>query len=156
VSAHIASRRHAVSIMSSWRQRRRSPKTKKKKTTKTSTTKQNYRRLSDNAAFLRLAASTPINALQQKHLLRTASREQIEAICECAYNILRKNVPLSGRQEGQLRKYRQVVYKLVDKRLPVTKRKKLIVQQTGGFLPALLAPVIGAILGAVTDRLINR
>jgi hypothetical protein len=112
------------------------------------------KRLRDNEAFVRLATST--SPVQRQQLIDSASKDQIECICECAYNILRKNVPLNSRQAGQLRKYRTVVYKLIDKRLPLSRKKKLIAQQSGGFLPALLAPVVGAILGAVTDRLVNR
>jgi hypothetical protein len=113
-----------------------------------------YSRLRNNEAFLRLLVGT--TPVQRKYLIGTATKDQIECILECAYNVLKRNVPLSPQQEALIRKYRTPAYKLIDKRIPITEKKRLLVQQRGGFLPALLAPIVGAILGAGVDRLINR
>jgi hypothetical protein len=113
-----------------------------------------YRRLINNEAFLRLvAATTPV---QRKYLIGTATKDQLLCLIECIYNVFKRNVPLSPQQEDHIRKYRTVAYKLIDRRIPLTEKKRLLVQQSGGFLPALLAPIVGAILGAGIDRLINR
>jgi len=90
------------------------------------------------------------NARQRKHLLQSASKEQIRTLCECAFNILRKNVPLKKHHVTQLRKKknRRLVYQLADKSIPLAKKRDLVVQ-SGGFPFALLAPIIGEVLSAV-------
>jgi len=115
--------------------------------------KQANKRVVENQAFLRLLHNT--SAKQRKSLIKTANRAQILSVCECAFNILKRNIPLSPQQISQLRKARNIVYKIADKKVPLPKKQKLL-EQSGGFLPALIAPIIGTILGAVAERVINR
>jgi len=110
-------------------------------------------RFGDNRAFLELLATT--NPTQRNQLVRTATQDQLKSICECAYNTLKRNVPLSPRQINTLRKHKGIVYKLVDKGIPLTRKRKLL-EQSGGFLPALLAPILGTAIGAIADTVIRK
>jgi hypothetical protein len=111
-----------------------------------------FSRLQNNEAFLRYLHNA--NLKQKKHLIKSASNEEIEALCECAFNILRKNVPLTEKQLSDLRKpkSRKLVYQLADKQIPI-KRKRKIANQTGGFafLP-IIAPILASIIGAIASR----
>ena len=115
--------------------------------------KNSKRRLKANVAFLRLLnkASAP----QRKQLVRVANSEQIKSVCECAYNILRKNVHLSPKQLKKLRKYSRFVYIAADRSVPLKKKQRTI-EQSGGFLPALLIPILTSILGGVASSVVER
>ena len=112
-----------------------------------------YSRLRDNQAFLTLLTSA--SPIQRNQLIRTASKDQLESICECAHNIFRRNVALSPSELSNIRKHREIVYKVASKNVSLP-RKRAILEQSGGFLPALLAPIIGTIIGAVADTVIRK
>jgi hypothetical protein len=107
-------------------------------------------RLYENEPFLRFICRT--NPAQRKQVLTSATKEQVNCLCECAYNVLKRNVPLTPQETEKLRKYRAVVYKLVDKRVPLGEKKRLLVQQSGGLLPALVPPILGTVLGVILDQ----
>jgi hypothetical protein len=110
-------------------------------------------RIQVNDAFLRLLHNT--NSRQRKELIRTASKDQILSVCECAFNILQKNVQLTPYQLKQFRKAKRIVYKIADRTVPINTKKKVL-EQSGGFLPLLLAPIVGSILGALAERVISK
>jgi len=115
--------------------------------------KSRTKNLRANDAFLKLLCNT--TTVQRKQLLRTATNNQVLSVCECVHNILKKNIPLSQQQFKKLRKCKAVLYKLANQKSSVAQRKRVL-EQSGGFLPAIIAPIIGAILGAVADKVINR
>ena len=125
----------------------------KKRSVKKKPVQRNISRIKKNEAFLRLVHNT--NSKQRKELIRTASKDQILSVCECAFNILRKNVGLSPPQVTQLRKAKKIVYLIVDPKVSVAKKKKIL-EQSGGFLPLLLAPILGSVLGGIAEHLIKK
>ena len=82
----------------------------------------------------------------RKQLLQQADRDLITAICECCLNVVKGRVPLTTGQKKKLAPHKKHLRQLADKRLSHTKRKRLIVQK-GGFLGALLAPVLKTLGG---------
>ena len=68
----------------------------------------------------------------------------MNSICECVLNVLNGNVKLSGCVTRKLRKHKAVLCKVADKRVPISSKKKLIVQR-GGFLLPLLSAVLPAL-----------
>ena len=71
--------------------------------------------------------------------------ELIRALCECAHNILRGNVQMTPQEKERLRKYQTKLRLLARKNVSV-KQKRRHLQQTGGFLPALLAPLAASVV----------
>jgi len=112
-------------------------------------------RLRDNEPFLRLVASKSTSPKQRREIVRTASKEQVNTVCECAYNLLKQNVPVTPNQLEGLKRYKKLLYILVDRGVPV-ERKRRRLQQSGGLLPALLAPIVGSIIGGLVDRYVVR
>jgi len=114
-------------------------------------------RLYRHEPFLALLATA--SRKQVEHLLKSASKDQIEALCEIAQNILQQNVSLTPNEINNLRRNKKTVYMLADRQTPWTvKRGRLVSQQQrGGFPPllALLAPIIGGALGAVTEKVVR-
>ena len=73
------------------------------------------------------------------------------ALAECAYNILKKNIPLSELQRRRLSKYRTKLRELAQRRTPAARRRRILLQQqvgegqSGGFLSAFLAPLANSV-----------
>ena len=97
------------------------------------------------------------NLQQRKFILETSDPEFIKLICECCLNAIQGNVPLTPIRERKLAKYAPVLRKIGTKGTQskaILWKRKLLVQH-GGFLPALLAPII-SVAGGLLGELIGR
>lgn len=95
------------------------------------------------AAILR--ALYHLSNKQRSGVLQKADLKLVRCICECALNILRGNVPLKRSHKRRLKRYACVLRRLADKNNSWKDKKRLIIQH-GGFLPLLLAPILGTVL----------
>jgi hypothetical protein len=86
---------------------------------------------------------------RKKILCRACTPEFIACICECALNILKGNVKLKKGQMQNLRRRSNTLRELVSKKVSTAKKRKII--QKGGFLGALLGPIV-SILGGLFGR----
>lgn len=82
-------------------------------------------------------------------LLKIVGDKQIHCICECVYNALIGKIPLSSNQKSRLTRHKNVLRKLVKSGEPIKKKRKLLVQQGGAFLPLILAPLITGVLSSI-------
>lgn len=92
-----------------------------------------------------LQALQHLNQEQRQALLRKADPGIIRCICECALNVLCGNVPLKGSQRKKLRRHAPILRRLASKKSSWRSKKRFVVQ-SGGFLPLLLAPILGTLL----------
>ena len=97
-------------------------------------------RMKKQALFLQVLIKTK-NAKLRKAILEHADPELIQALCECAHNILQ----MTPLEKTRLRKYKSKLRLIACKNVSV-KQKRLKLQQTGGFLPALLAPLAANVI----------
>lgn len=91
----------------------------------------------------------------KKTFLKTCSQELIDCICECSKNVLKGNVPLSLAAFKKLRRYKHTLRKLSNRKVSGKNRRKLLQQQSGGFLGALIGPLIG-LASSMFGGLLNR
>lgn len=98
-----------------------------------------------------LRALYHLNPEQRKALLQKADAQLVRYICECALNVLQGNIPLTKGHKSRLRKHADILRKLANSTDNFAKKKKIIVQR-GGFLPVLLAPLIGTILSNLSSK----
>jgi hypothetical protein len=77
----------------------------------------------------------------RKSILRAAEKDLITCLSECSHNVLNGNVQLCAKDKKALRKYSKVLRELAQRKTSTAKRRKILVQK-GGFLPALLGPII--------------
>ena len=109
-------------------------------------------RLKRNLDLLRvLRKSTPP---QRKAILKNYGKDLILCICEIIDNLLQGTVRLSPAQKKTLSKHKSILRQLANKKRAVTEKKKILVQK-GGFLPAVLAPVLSVaatLLGEVLRK----
>ena len=107
------------------------------------------KKIKKNHHFLyMLAKAAPA---QKRALLRTANNSQVSALCEICLNILAGYLPINIKR---LKRYKDAIRKLSKRSISIRKKKSLLVNQSGGFLPAL-APVILSALAGVVGRVIG-
>lgn len=86
---------------------------------------------------------------ERKALLKVCDKSRIRSVCECAYNVLRGNVPLSKKSKGQLNKHKAALRRLVKRGEGWAKKRKYLLQKGGGLLiPLLLSTVLQAALSS--------
>lgn len=88
---------------------------------------------------------------QHCKLINSGGEEILKCLSECAYNVINKNVPLSEPQLLKLSKHKKIVRALACRKSTLKAKKRKVLNQKGGFLLALLAPVITALV----ERLIT-
>jgi predicted ATP-grasp superfamily ATP-dependent carboligase len=106
---------------------------------------QTLKKLSPYLRVLQKSSPNVQRALVKKH----CSPEFIKCICECAKNVLVGNVVLSAVHKKRLKRYKQSLRRLALKKTSLKIKKKIV--QSGGFLGALLGPIVkvlGGLFGA--------
>lgn len=91
------------------------------------------------------------NGKQRKEMIAHANRGQIEAIGEIALNLLKGNILVPSSSFKRLKPHKTKLLYLTRKK-PSLKKKKEVLNQQGGFLPALaalIAPLAVDLLGKV-------
>ena len=95
------------------------------------------------------------NSLQSLHkgksyicrkILKAGGSGLMKCLCEISKNVLKGNVPLTKFQKKKLSSHKHTLRKLLDKKkLSLIKKQRLV--QKGGFLNALLGPVLNLLGG---------
>lgn len=89
-----------------------------------------------------LEVLTKVNDKSRKKILNCCDQRLTEAIVECVYNVLRNNVKISQKRVEKLKKYKNTLRHLANPKNNIGKKRNLIVQSGGSFLPILLAPIV--------------
>ena len=79
-----------------------------------------------------------------KTIIQHADRDLLNALFECALNVLKGHVTLTKYQKTKLKPYCKHLRCLVDKKQTIKKKRSVL--QTGGFLPALLGPLASVLV----------
>lgn len=103
----------------------------------------------EHLSLLKLLSKTK----QPKYIVHELDTDILNCLSECCLNILHGNIPLSFQQKQKLKKHANKVRELTNKKISNKKRKAIL--QTGGFLPALLAPILGAVAKPLLQGLIG-
>ena len=99
-------------------------------------------RLKRNFKLLKLLQKA--SPKKRKLILHNASSDLVLCIAEIIDNVLRGHVNMPKKKLKQLSKYKKVLRSVANKKVPVNSKRKIL-NQRGGFLSALLGPVIGVI-----------
>lgn len=91
-------------------------------------------------------------SLAKRRAMLNSERVQ-RLLREVAYNVLKGNVPLSPGQLRKLKRYKAGV-RLLSCRGTSLKRR-LALTQKGGFLSAILTPLLGSLLSGVAGKLFS-
>lgn len=108
------------------------------------------KRLVRNSKFFKALSSA--NRTIRRKLLKKASRAQVAAISELAKNVAFGRLKCS---KGNRCKYKRLLRSLYSRKVPYTRKKKLLIQKGGlPIIPILLsaaAPLIGKLISKFTD-----
>ena len=88
---------------------------------------------------------------QRRVILQAASNELILTLCEVALNILKGTIPLTTTQYHVLKKKKFEIKFFADKKIGVSRKKKVI-NQKGGFLVPLLSIALPFITSLITAK----
>src|ERR1700759_3915655 len=102
---------------------------------------QTLKKFSPYLRMLQKSSANVRNKLTRKH----CSPEFIKCICECAKNVLAGNVTLTPEHKRRLKRHKHSLRKLALKKTSMQSKKKIV--QSGGFLGALLGPIVKVLLG---------
>jgi hypothetical protein len=105
--------------------------------------------------FPQLKQLKKVSAKKRNQILSKAQPDLINTLCDCCLNIINGNLKINPTQKKKLLKFAPVIRSLAKKRKSVQKRKEEIISQTGGFLPALLAPVLSIAASTLLGSLMN-
>lgn len=105
-----------------------------------------HRRLKTHTDLLR--ALSTLKPKYIKALLKSCDEEEINCICECIHNVLKGKVPLGEKARKNLKKYKDILRKLVRKST-IKIRKNVIIQKGGAFLPMILGSILSALVGSL-------
>lgn len=92
---------------------------------------------------------------QRQAILKHADKELVLCLCECVLNVLNGNVPLKPHEIEKLRKHQNILRHLVEPKNSLKNRKEIFIQK-GGFLPVLLAPILGIAGQLLADAIIKK
>ena len=89
----------------------------------------------------------------KKRMIHMCDKQLVDCFSECAKNVLKGNVPLKKAQLRKLRRERNNLRLLAVKKTPLAKKKKVL--QKGGFIGALLPPVLSLLAPLVSTLIGN-
>ena len=101
-----------------------------------------------NSALLQVLGSSKPKL--RKAILKAVDPNVINLLSECSLNVLEGNVKLKPCVKRELSKYKGSLRSLTANTSLAKKRRVLI--QKGGFLPALLGSVLSGLLGTLLSR----
>ena len=87
----------------------------------------------------------------KRQYMKKCNKEFVDCVSECAKR-LRGNVPLTSNQTTKLRRNKKNLRSLATKKTSLKKKRQIL--QKGGFLAALLPPVL-SLLGAALSGVIR-
>ena len=91
--------------------------------------------------FPELKRFSRLNKRNQRKYIKTCSNEFVKCVCECAKNVIKRNVQLKPGQLKKLKRHKRALRELALKRTALKKKRQIL--QRGGFLNILLPPLIG-------------
>lgn len=81
-------------------------------------------------------------------ILKNCPNSLIKSVCECVLNLLSGNIPITRRQKNKLIPYKRTLRRLSDKKIPLFKKRRILVQKGEGFL-SILIPAAVSLLSSI-------
>lgn len=78
----------------------------------------------------------------RKSIVSNCDLDFINTLVECVFNSVNGHIPLSESEKKKLKKFKTILRKVLKTKGGLCKKRKVIVQNGGGFLPVLLQPIV--------------
>lgn len=105
------------------------------------------RAIVNNAELLRTLSK--LKPKQRLALLKTADKDLVRCLCECALNVIKGKVPVNSGHRKKLSPYKKLLRKLVLKKGGWKIKKNILVQKGGNLIPLILGPILSTVLSSV-------
>jgi hypothetical protein len=99
--------------------------------------------------FLTILAKHGKSRGERNKIVDIACKGEIDSVCELFLNVLKNNVSITPKTAKALRKHRKQCRELINKKVSINRKKKILKGQIGGFLPGLIAGIAGPLLGTL-------
>ena len=109
-------------------------------------------RMQRNADFLRVLSKC--NNKQRIGILQSSDSDLIKCICEISLNLLRGVIPVSTSHKKKLKRHKNLLKLLIDKKESIKKKRQHLTQRGGGFLSLLIPPAL-SILGNLISKAVT-
>ena len=96
--------------------------------------------VNNNRGFLELLADCP--AYQRQFLLKTATPQQLHALVQVLYNILKEYILIPEENKRNVLPYKDALVNLAETNVPYKTKKRILVQEGDGFIQDLLVPAV--------------
>ena len=96
--------------------------------------------VNNNRGFLQLLADCP--AHQRQFLLKTATPQQLHALVQVLYNILKEYILIPAENKRNVLPYKDALVNLAETNVPYKTKKRILVQEGDGFIQDLLVPAV--------------
>ena len=94
----------------------------------------------NNRVFLQFLAVC--SAHQRQFLLRTASPQQLHALVQVLYNILKEYILISEENKRNVLPYKDALVNLEERNVPYKTKKRILVQGGDAFIQYQLVPAV--------------
>ena len=94
----------------------------------------------NNRGFLQFLAVC--SAHQRQFLLRAASPQQLHALVQVLYNILKEYILIPEENKRNVLPYKDALVNLAETNVPYKTKKRILVQEGDGFVQDLLVPAV--------------
>ena len=91
-----------------------------------------------------------------KDILNRAPINVIKSICNAALNCQAGPVPLSKGQKQLLRRHRNIIKTLVQKDVPLERKRQVLIQHGGGIAALILPVILSTVLSALGSKLFKK
>ena len=91
-----------------------------------------------------------------KDILERAPPNVIKRICDAALNARQGQVKLSKKQKDVLAHHRKTIEQLLQKAIPVERKRKILVQRGGGVAALIIPIILSSVLGALGSKLFKK
>lgn len=98
-----------------------------------------------------LEVLTKVKKESRNKILKNCNIKLTEAIVECVFNILRNNVVLSQKHVEKMKKYKNTLRELSNPKKKLNKKRDVIIQSGGNFLPIILTPIVSYLLDKIVS-----
>ena len=79
---------------------------------------------------------------ERASILKKTTKAFIYSICSCCLNVLNGAVSLTKKQRAVLKPFRYLLIHMIDHKVSLDTKRKLLIKQGGGFLPKLLCIIL--------------
>ena len=88
-----------------------------------------------------------------QNIVRHSDNSLIHCLAECCENVLYGHVDLTKNQKLRLVPYRECMREVAKNSVPLKRKKEVL--QVGGFLPALLGPLVGSVILPLAQKVLG-